>query len=374
MRGFVAVHAGAGFYAKEGRAETAAVCQEAVLSGRKQLTDQSMGCAQACTAAVTVLESSALTNAGFGSNLNQEGSVECDAGLMQSSGMHFAGIGAVQTVQQPIGVAHHLLKQHVDQSKSDALNSLVLPMLLTGRGASQFAESVGLPSIANSSLITNRARNDFQVAKDRMRKRNGGGGGGVITGVGVGEGGDVEKNERLDTVGAVALGRDWSTAAGVSSGGLLLKQAGRVGHAAMFGAGVWAEEDDELSVAVSVSGCGEYLMRSHFAENLAQELLKAGRCDSSDSGESLLPTEAASRFFHQKFLRAKANRRVVEEHLLAGAIAILANRELQEAEFIWMHNTPSLCLAYSSKNSAKCVMSEVSGEQRVLVSGCRINV
>lgn len=360
MRGFIAVHAGAGFHAKEIRGETATVCQEAVLSGRKYLSGgESVDCAQACTAAVTVLESSALTNAGFGSNLTNERGVECDAGLMQSSGMHFAGIGAVKSVEHPISVAHELLKQHVDQWKKGVSNSLVLPMLLTSEGASQFARSVGLAQIENTSLITNRALKDFQVAKNRIQRQSGG------ETISVAEG-DI--NERLDTVGAVALGSDWSTAAGVSSGGLLLKQPGRLGHGPIFGAGVWAEEDDELSVAVSVSGCGEYLMRSHFAENLSRELLDAGR------SESTHPIEAASRFFHRQFLRAKANRFGDEERQLAGAIAILANRELREAELIWMHNTPSLCLAYSSNKSAKSVVSELNGDQRLLVSGCRINV
>uniref|UniRef100_A0A914USH8 Threonine aspartase 1 n=1 Tax=Plectus sambesii TaxID=2011161 RepID=A0A914USH8_9BILA len=376
MRGFIAVHAGAGFYAKETRADTAILCQEAVISGRKNLFDQSArktaitvsstslsDCAEACAAAVGVLESSALTNAGFGSNLTLAGSVECDAGLMQSSGMHFAGVGSLQTVQHPIGVARHLLKQHVDQSRKDPLNSLVLPMLLTGQGASQFAESVGVPLIENSSLITNRARSDFQIAKDRIEKR-GGLGSSLENSLVV----DGERKERLDTVGAVALGRDWSTAAAVSSGGLLLKQPGRLSHAPVFGAGAWAEEDEELSVAVSVSGCGEYLMRTHFAENLSQQLLTAAR------SESCLPMEAASRFFERQFLRAKVNRHAADGRLLAGAIAIVANRELQEAELIWMHNTGSLCLAYSSNNSAKCVMSELRGDQRLLVSGCRINV
>lgn len=44
-----------------------------------------------------------------------------------------------------------------------------------------------------------------------------------------------------DTVGCVVLAPDGSVAAGVSSGGILLKAEGRVGEAAAFGAGCWAQ-------------------------------------------------------------------------------------------------------------------------------------
>lgn len=49
----------------------------------------------------------------------------------------------------------------------------------------------------------------------------------------------------LDTVGAVCVDSSGYVASAVSSGGLLLKHTGRVGQAAVYGCGCWAENNCE---------------------------------------------------------------------------------------------------------------------------------
>jgi len=58
--------------------------------------------------------------------------------------------------------------------------------------------------------------------------------------------------------------------AGVSSGGILLKKEGRLGHSTQFGAAIWAEKREKASIAISLSGCGETLIRTHMAEIIAK--------------------------------------------------------------------------------------------------------
>ena len=59
----------------------------------------------------------------------------------------------------------------------------------------------------------------------------------------------------------------------VSSGGIMLKKEGRLGHSSHFGAAIWAEKTAKCSIAVSLSGCGEALIRTRFAERLAEHML-----------------------------------------------------------------------------------------------------
>lgn len=56
------------------------------------------------------------------------------------------------------------------------------------------------------------------------------------------------------------------------SGGLLLKSTGRVGEAAIYGAGTWADE----RVAISVSGQGELIIKSALARTVAEAVEDAG--------------------------------------------------------------------------------------------------
>ena len=74
--------------------------------------------------------------------------------------------------------------------------------------------------------------------------------------------GSSRKSSALDTVGAICVDSHGQVAAGVSSGGISLKFPGRVGQAASFGCGCWAENQpgpQSRGVACSTSGWGDML-------------------------------------------------------------------------------------------------------------------
>lgn len=70
----------------------------------------------------------------------------------------------------------------------------------------------------------------------------------------------------------ISLQVDGSCEASLSSGGMLMKKRGRLGHSTVFGAGIWAEKRRDVSVCITLSGCGEILIRTRLAEKIAEEL------------------------------------------------------------------------------------------------------
>jgi len=60
---------------------------------------------------VMVLEDSPMTNAGFGSNLTLNGTVECDASVMDGNNLQYGAIGAVSGIKNPVLLAKRLCEQ-----------------------------------------------------------------------------------------------------------------------------------------------------------------------------------------------------------------------------------------------------------------------
>lgn len=51
-----------------------------------------------------------------------------------------------------------------------------------------------------------------------------------------------------------------------------MKLPGRLGHTTQIGGAIWAEERGSRSVAVALSGCGEYIAKTSLARLLAESL------------------------------------------------------------------------------------------------------
>jgi taspase (threonine aspartase 1) len=93
-----------------------------------------------------------------------------------------------------------------------------------------------------------------------------------------------DETHPLDTVGAIVMDRSGHLASAVSSGGILLKHPGRVGHASIFGCGCWVEEDIQFvednhacenhSIAICTTGCGEYILKTLFAKECSNYICR----------------------------------------------------------------------------------------------------
>ncbi|KAJ4483226.1 asparaginase [Lentinula aciculospora] len=254
MHTFIAVHGGAGSHSSSTERE---LKQALRLACKKALDSSSSKSPLDITeAAITVLEDDPNLNAGYGSNLTLEGTVECDAAIMDGNN-HFGSVGALSGIKNPIQVARALLEH---SQGSDPLGRIP-PLTLVSSGAHSFASNNPHTSsgiIDKSSMISARSRDRWHYWKEKLTSAKT-------------ENSEFRQNLQ-DTTGAVTSCFG-DMASGVSSGGLLLKMEGRCGEAAIFGAGCWAQNirpGGRIGMACSISGTGEYITRSGLARALGK--------------------------------------------------------------------------------------------------------
>ncbi|BHF59985.1 taspase, threonine aspartase, 1 [Sparganum proliferum] len=359
----VAVHAGAGFHSKPNERSykelcTAACCAAADIL-RCPTTETSA--IDAATAAVRVLEDHILTNAGFGSCLSIDGTVECDAGVMCGKTLKFCSVGSVRCIKNPIDVARAMLIDHLGSTASET--GRMKPITLCGEGASNWARDfAGIPLVPADSLISRPAHEKWRKYRKLVNQFEGRP---CPTEVQPDPKPSLRKRprftDRLDTVGAVCIDSLGNVCAALSSGGIPLKVCGRIGQACVYGCGCWAEVTPALSVGVVTSGTGEQLIKTQLAQKLAESIL-------SDS-DSLLP-EVLSSSFERNFLNSRFLSHEYTEKF-GGALGILWRPETSDVdkagvvEFFFIHSTQSLAYAYFVNNS---MLEPQSGISRKLPS------
>lgn len=341
MNGVVAVHVGAGYHSDDKMRRYKRLCKAACKKAISVLEHSDGRAADAVTAAVAVLEDDPVTNAGYGSNLTMAGTVECDASIMDGRSLKFGAVGALSGFRNPILVAREIYDQQVRNSLS---LGRIPPCFLVGEGAVEWAKKNVLTAQNPCSLISADAKKVHVKYKRKLDSR-----GETDTGPKTGkmdtDGVDsLNKSydilpeavlQKLDTVGAVCLDKSGNVASAVSSGGILLKQRGRVGQAALYGCGCWAEAfGSSLAVAATTSGGGEHLIKTTLASRCAKALRAC-------AGE---PVPALHDCFKEHFLESRFLSDV--EAKLGGVLALYADLESGTCDVIWAHSTKTLCYGY----------------------------
>ena len=223
----VLVHGGAGRITPERHAAVVAAVRRAAEHGRDRIA-AGASALDVVEAAVRVLEDEPELNAGTGSALTRDGTVEVDAAIMDGVTRRVGGVAAVPDLGDAIRLARAVLDdgEHV---------------LLAGSAAWQFARERGFSPAPPGALVTDRQRTRWRDESARRREKDGG------------------------TVGAVAIDAEGRLAAATSTGGIMCKRAGRVGDSPIPGAGTWAD----TWAAVSATGDGEHILRVALARVIA---------------------------------------------------------------------------------------------------------
>ncbi|XP_029031224.1 threonine aspartase 1 isoform X2 [Betta splendens] len=303
--GFVLVHAGAGYHSESKAKEYKHVCKRACQRAVDRLKAGALA-VEAVAAALVELEDSPFTNAGLGSNLNLSGEIECDASIMDGKSLQFGAVGAISGIKNPVLVANCLLSE---AQKGKLSAGRIPPCFLVGRGANEWAISHGIPPCPSEKMTTKFSLSAYKRNKRKME---------VAEKMNTGH--NQTKKIRLsaendsgclDTVGAVVVDLEGNVAAAVSSGGLAMKHPGRVGQAAHYGCGCWAQNACNMNpyaTAVSTSGCGEHLIRTMLARDCSAAM------QSEDAHQALLEA-MQNKFISSPFLAS-------EDCVLGGVIVL----------------------------------------------------
>lgn len=271
----------------------------------------------ACEAAIVRLENSGHTNAGYGSNLTWDRTVECEASIMDGKSLQFGACTNLTDIVNPISLARIICERQSNLLKMNRIP----PMVLSGAGASMYARQMQVPMVANNeSLMSRKAIRIFEHCKRE---------------VSLYERTNAVELTALDTVGAVCVDSIGNCVAGCSSGGLILKVSGRVGQAATYGAGCWAINGRERCAATCTTGNGEYLMRTLLAREIVSDLLV------SDCSITSLHNTFKRKFLGSPFLGDM-------REVYGGALSLVYDATSGDGEILWSHTTKSFCLAHMS--------------------------
>jgi beta-aspartyl-peptidase (threonine type) len=226
----IVVHGGAGTITRqrmtpEMEAEYRATLQAVIDTGAAVLASGGSAL-DAVERTIRLLEDSPLFNAGRGAVFTHEGRNELDAAIMDGSNLAAGAVAGVTDIRNPITAARTVMEKspHV---------------MLTGKGASEFATEQGLEIVDPSYFRVERRYEELLRA--------------------------IEKDKH-GTVGCVALDMNGDLAAGTSTGGMTNKRYNRIGDAPVIGAGTYA---NNATCAVSATGHGEFFIRYTVAHDIS---------------------------------------------------------------------------------------------------------
>lgn len=195
-------------------------------------------------AVVAQLEDCPLFNAGVGSVLNAEGSVEMDAAIMDGATHRCGAVAGVSLARSPVRLARAVMERtgHV---------------FFAGPAADRLNQELGLETVASPEFFSTPRRRRQLAALIRGRDAP-----------------RLDHDAHFGTVGCVAKDQFGRLAAATSTGGLTGKRPGRVGDSALIGAGTWAHD---AGVAISCTGTGESFIRCAFSAQVDARVRWAGQ-------------------------------------------------------------------------------------------------
>jgi len=260
--------------------------------------------------AVTVMEDDGAFNAGYGSSLNIEKSVEMEASIMDGKTLQAGATGLLKDIKNPVRLARIVME------KTDHV-------FVVGEGAEKLARIFNLERRSQITELRlkyydqqKKALLDGKFELTRLA--------GLVK--------TYPELFELETVGAVALDNDGNVAAATSTGGFPLKLPGRIGDSPIIGCGTYA---DNQAGACSATGIGEVAIRLVLAKTV---------CNYIENGKTAQEgVELAIKLL---------NKRLPNMYNSMGLVAVDIYGRIGAA-----HNSPNLCWSYMTTETKEPVAS-----------------
>ncbi|MFI5059538.1 MAG: isoaspartyl peptidase/L-asparaginase family protein [Candidatus Acidiferrales bacterium] len=243
MKPSLIVHGGAWDIPDEAVEASNSGCRRALAAGWSILA-RGGSALDAVEAALVVLEDEPVFDAGFGSHLNLDGRVECDAIVMDGATLRAGAVAALQRIRNPIRLARAVLENSPH-------------MMLVGEGAERFAKNQGIPLCAPEDLVSPAEREAWSHCKENKHAA------------------EHHRGHEQGTVGAVAMDSHGRLFAATSTGGTCCKLPGRVGDSPLIGCGCYADAE---AGGVSCTGYGEAIMKIVMAKTAVDFLRRPETC------------------------------------------------------------------------------------------------
>lgn len=241
MRPSLIVHGGAWDIPDDAVDACKAGCLRALHAGWAVLTNGGHAL-DAIEASVAVLEDDAVFDAGYGSHLNLDGEVECDAIVMDGATLRAGSVAGLRRVKNPIRLARAVLEKCPH-------------MMLIAAGAERFAEQHDIALCDPADLVSPAEKEAWLRCREGSHEA------------------EHHRGHEQGTVGAVAVDEQGRLFAATSTGGTCCKLPGRVGDSPLIGCGCYADRE---TGGVSSTGYGEAIMRVVMSKTAADFLRPAG--------------------------------------------------------------------------------------------------
>jgi len=201
----------------------------------------------AVEAAVKHMELDEFFNAGYGSVLTTEGTVELEASLMDGKLLKAGCVSGVVDIMHPITAARRVMEKTPHN-------------FLGFHGANQFIQQQGFELLKPGALVTDYAREALEEWKEHQKTGNV-----QFAKTEIGH----RKDEKGDTVGAVAIDVNGNIAVATSTGGITGKLPGRIGDTPVLGGGTYCNNQFG---GVSTTGHGETIMKACLAHDIIKRI------------------------------------------------------------------------------------------------------